>query len=52
MALNKKRKTLLLIALERLQKKEIEILAKNQNRSQADLIRKIIQDYLNRLNNV
>jgi len=50
MAINRKRKTNLLIAFERLQKAELQAIAKMQNLSQAELVRRIIQDFLLKFN--
>ncbi len=50
MAINRKRKTNLLIAFERLQKVELKAIAKMQNLSQAELVRRIIQDFLLKFN--
>ena len=50
MAINKRRKTNLLIAFERLQKVELKAIAKMRNLSQAELVRQIIQDYLLKFN--
>lgn len=50
MAINKRRKTNLLIAFERLQKVELKAIAKMQNLSQAELVRRIIQEFLLKFN--